>query len=116
MCCCKDKEDKAFDRGIEILDNELDIVRLVKRNRELHTYLKYLLSDRQRWMMKLESRRFITKEELDISEDYYLDSKKSVYEDLVKIKKKHVKEVNWVERVHHYIDKLDIKKADWIDE
>ena len=46
MCCCKDNEDKAFSEGKEVLNEELDLVRLVRGNRELHNYAKYLLKDK----------------------------------------------------------------------
>lgn len=54
----------AFEKGVKTLNKELDIVRVFKRIRELETYIKVIMEDDQRRVMKLASRKFISKREL----------------------------------------------------
>ena len=45
LCCCRNLRDKLLERGGHQLDDELDIIRVIKRLRELHTYSKYIFTD-----------------------------------------------------------------------
>jgi hypothetical protein len=57
--CCKNQRFRAYELAQEKLERDMDVVRLIKHNWFIRNALKYLLSSRERRLLRMQARSHV---------------------------------------------------------